>query len=182
MKKVFLITFAIVLFASCADEQNPFEWSKDRVGHLTKGTQVYQLDSLYQNDSIVRAIKGDEFSNGANAIEVYEKGGAHLLTLTPSEALDSTAVIENIIIRDDRFITEKGITKNSSFKEIDEAYKISSVDNMIDDAVIWVNDQNFYFTISKEGLPTDVKFDISANIEKTMIPDDTKPQYMFVAW
>ncbi|OUS14530.1 hypothetical protein A9Q93_07970 [Nonlabens dokdonensis] len=182
MKKVIGVLTLIIVLASCTKEQDPFEWNKDRVGHLTKGMQVHQLDSIYANDSIVRSVKGDEFSNGANLIEIYEKGGAHLLTLTPSEALDSTATIENIIIRDDRYTTLEGITKNSTFKEISAAYKVSSVDNMIDDAVIWVNDQNFYFSISKDELPTDVKFDISAKIEKTMIPGDTKPQYMFVSW
>ena len=182
MKKVIALIAVIVVLASCTKDQDPFEWNKDRVGHLTKDMKVFQLDSIYANDSIVRAVKGDEFSNGANQIEIFEKGGAHLLTLTPSEALDSTATIENILIRDERFTTLKGITKNSTYKEISTAYKISSVDNMIDDAVIWVNDENFYFTITKDDLPTDVKFDISASIEKTMIPEDTKPLYMFVSW
>lgn len=182
MKKVIALVAVIIVLASCTKGQDAFEWNKNRVGHLTKDMKVYQLDSLYANDSIVRNVKGDEFSNGANKIEIFEKGGAHLLTLTPSEALDSTATIENIIIRDERFTTIKGITKNSTYKEISAAYKISSVDNMIDDAVIWVDDENFYFTISKDGLPTDVKFDISTSIEKTMIPADTKPQYLFVSW
>ena len=182
MKKVIALVAVIIVLASCSKEQDPFEWSKERVGHLTKEMKIYQLDSLYANDSIVKSVKGDEFSNGANKIEIFEKGGAHLLTLTPSEALDSTATIENVIIRDERFTTQKGITKNSTYQEISTAYKVSSVDNMIDDAVIWVNDENFYFTISKDGLPTDVKFDISASIEKTMIPAETKPQYMFVSW
>ncbi|WP_213520462.1 hypothetical protein [Nonlabens sp.] len=182
MKKVVALVAVVVILASCAKSQDPFEWNKERVGHLTKGMKVYQLDSIYANDSIVRQLKGDEFSNGANLIEVYEKGGAHLLTLTPSEALDSTATIENIIIRDERFITSKGITKNSSYKDISAAYKISSVDNMIDDAVVWVNDENFYFSISKDYLPADVKFDISASIEITMIPAEAIPQYMFVSW
>jgi PBP1b-binding outer membrane lipoprotein LpoB len=182
MKKVIALLAVIIVLASCSKSQDPFEWNKDRVGHLTKGMQVYQLDSIYANDSIVRQVKGDEFSNGANLIEIYEKGGAHLLTLTPSEALDSTATIENVIIRDERFTSIKGITKNSSYKDISAAYKISSVDNMIDDAVVWVNDENFYFSISKDNLPTDVKFDISASIEKTMIPENATPQYMFVSW
>jgi hypothetical protein len=182
MKKIIALIAVIIMIASCTKEQDPFEWNKDRVGYLTKDIKVYQLDSIYLNDSIVKQIKGDEFSNGPNLIEIYEKGGSHLLTLTPSSALDSTATIENVIIRDERYTTIKGITINSTYKEISTAYKVSSIDNMIDDAVIWVNDENFYFTISKDNLPTDVKFDIGATIEKTMIPDDVKPQYLFVSW
>ncbi|MGB5981370.1 MAG: hypothetical protein WBG46_04430 [Nonlabens sp.] len=183
MKKLLLLFTVIIAFASCSkDEQNPFEWKKDRVGHITKETQVYQLDSLYANDSIVNPIKGDEFSNGANEIEIFEKGGKHLLTLTPTEALDSTATIENIILRDDRFKTKEGITINSTFAEISKAYNITGIDNMIDDAIIWVDDQNFYFAIIKEELPSEVKYDMTADIEKTMIPEGIKPERVFVAW
>lgn len=182
MKNVFFILAAVLVFSSCSKEPDHYIWNKDRIGHITKDTKVYQLDSLYSNDSIVNPIKGDEFSNGASEIEIYEKGGKHLLTLTPSEALDSTAVIENVIIRDPRYKTDKGITINSTFKDINAAYKISGIDNMIDDAIIWVDGQNFYFSISKEKLPSEVKYDMSADVEKTMIPDNVTPQYVFVAW
>ncbi|AZQ43696.1 hypothetical protein [Nonlabens ponticola] len=181
MKKV-LILLAVVIFASCADEQDPFEWSKDRIGGLTKDIQVRQLDSVFANDSIVRSVAGDEFVNGPNAIEIYEKGGVHLLTLTPYEAMDSTSTIENVRVRDNRYTTEKGITIDSNFKQISEAYNVSSIDNMINSAAVWINDENFYFTIDKDQLPADVKYDISAAIEKSMVPDTATPQYVFISW
>lgn len=183
MKKLALLFVVVVALASCSkEEQNPFEWNKDQIGYITKETQVYQLDSLYAKDSIVNPIKGDEFGNGASEIEIFEKGGKHLLTLTPSMALDSTATIENIIVRDDRYTTAEGISINSTFAEISKAYKVSGIDNMIEDAIIWVDSQNFYFAISKEGLPSEVKYDMTETIEKTMIPDDIKPERVFVAW
>ncbi|WP_438961977.1 hypothetical protein [Nonlabens sp.] len=129
MKNIFLLLLVITI-ASCSKQQDPFEWSKDRVGHLTKEMMVYQLDSLYANDSLVKNIKGDEFSNGPSSIEVYEKGGKHLLTLTPLEE-DSTSTIEYIRIRDNRFKTLDGITIESDFKTISAAYPVSSIDNMI---------------------------------------------------
>ena len=181
MKKTLLLLTFIMALTSCTKDQNPFEWNKDRVGHLTKDMMVYQLDSLYANDSIVKSIKGDEFSNGPAPIEIYEKGGKHLLTLTPLEA-DSTSTIEYIRIRDNRFKTLEGITIDSDFKTISAAYPVSSIDNMIKDAAVRINDQNFYFTIDKELLPDQVKFDMSADIEKTMIPDAAKPSYVFVSW
>ena len=182
MKKLLFIAVIAAVLTSCGKTQDPFEWNKDRVGLITKDTKVYQLDSLFANDSIINPIKGDEFSNGAADIEVYEKGGKHLLSISPLQALDSTSTIANIRIHDDRYKTEKGITINSTFKEIAAAYKISNVDNMIDDAVVWVNDQNFYFTVSKDNLPVEVKYDMSATVEKTMIPDNEKPVHVFVSW
>jgi len=93
-----------------------------------------------------------------------------------------TSTIEYIRVRDNRFKTLEGITIESDFKTINAAYTVSSIDNTIRDAVVRVNDQNFYFTIDKELLPQEVKFDISATIEKTMIPDNAKPKYVFVSW
>lgn len=181
MKNTFLLLILVIIITSCTKKQNPFEWNKDRVGHLTKDMMVYQLDSLYANDSIVKNIKGDEFSNGPSAIEIYEKGGKHLLTLTPVEE-DSTSTIEYVRIRDNRFTTEKGITIESDYKTISTAYKVSSIDNMIKDAVVRIDDQNFYFTISKDLLPPEIRFDMTAPIEKTMIPDTATPKFVFVSW
>lgn len=181
MKKVLLIVAAVIVLASCEKKQNPFEWSKQRVGHVTDSTMVYQLDALYANDSLIKPVKGDAFSNGPADIEVYEKGGKHLLTLTPIET-DSTSTIEYIKIHDDRFKTAKGITISSTFKQISDAYKISSIDNMIMDAVIRVSDENFYFTVDKKELPTDLQFDMNAKIEKSMIPDDATVHKMIISW
>ena len=181
MKKLLFILVTITFLASCAEEQNPFEWNKDRIGMLTKDAMVYQVDSLFAMDSIVNPVKGDEFANGPNPIEIYEKGGKHLLSLTPYDA-DSTSTIENIRVHDERYVTAEGISVDSDFKTISETYKVSSIDNMINSAVVWVNDQNFYFTIDKEELPAEVKFDMSATIENTMIPDTATPEFVFISW
>ncbi len=181
MKKLVLLIAVCLVIASCGKEQDPFEWSPERIGMLTKDAMVYQLDSLFAMDSIVNPVKGDEFASGPNAIEIYEKGGKHLLTLTPYDT-DSTATIENVRIRDNRYMTAAGITIDSDFKSISTAYKVSSIDNMFNSAVLWINDQNFYFTIDKETLPQEVKFDVTATIEETMIPDTATPEYVFISW
>lgn len=182
MKKIIFLVVTVVVFASCAEEkQDPFEWNKERIGMLTKDAQVYQIDSLFAMDSIINPIKGDEFANGPAVIEIYEKGGKHLLSLTPYEA-DSTSTIENVRVRDNRYTTAKGITIDSDFKSISTAYKVSSIDNMINSAVVWISDENFYFTIDKEDLPQEVKFDVTAKVEKTMIPDTSTPEFVFISW
>jgi len=181
MKKLLFIAITAIVFASCSKEQDPFEWNKDRIGMLTKDAKVYQIDSLFANDSIINPLKGDEFANGPTTIEIFEKGGKHLLSLSPYDA-DSTSTIENIRVRDNRYVTAQGISIDSDFKTITTAYKVSSIDNMINSAVIWISDENFYFTVSKENLPQEVKFDLSATVEKTMIPDTAKPEFVFISW
>lgn len=182
MKKVIVLVCSVIILASCNNSDEKFEWSKDRVGVLTKEHMVAQLDSLYSNDSIVRPTAQSEYESASGIIEIYEKGGAHLLTLTPYTPDDPSSKIEYVQIRDGRFKTEKGITFNSTFKEISAAYKISSVDLLIEDAQVRVDEQSFYFTINQSNLPESIRFDPSITLDKNMIPDNATPEYVFVSW
>lgn len=182
MKKVIVLVCSIIILTSCNGNKDKFTWSKDNVGVLQRSHIVAQLDSLYSNDSIVRPEALSDYEREAGIIEIYEKGGAHLLSLTPYTANDPSSKIEYVQIRDTRFKTNKGITYNSTFKEINTAYKISSLDLMIDDAQIRVDEQNFYFTINQSSLPESIRFDPSAVLDKNMIPDNATPEYLFVSW
>ncbi|MGB3590103.1 MAG: hypothetical protein WBA16_00320 [Nonlabens sp.] len=183
MKKILGLLVLVITAASCSESVDQrFVWGNDQVGLINKETKIFELDSLFKNDSIINPIKGDEFGNGPNTIDIYEKGGKHLLSLTPKEALDSTSTIDYVLIKDDRYLTDKGIGLNSTFKQIAGAYEVSSVDNIIDDAMIRLKNQNFYFTISKETFPDEVRFDMEKAIELTMIPEEVTPEAIFVRW
>lgn len=183
MRKIpFTILTVLVLITSCNKEVNPFSISKQNIGLLTDSTQVKDLESIYINDSIVKKIAGDEFLGNVNDIEIYEKGGKHLLSLSPKQALDSTATIGNIKIVDSRYKTEKGINTLSSFADIKNNYKISSIQNTLRNVVIFVNENNTYFSIDKKELPGELRFDMSKKIEAVQIPDTAKIKYFMVGW
>lgn len=182
MKKLIVLVCSVIILAGCNNSQEQFAWSKDRVGVLTKEHIVAQLDSLYSNDSIVRPESLSEYERVSGIIEIYEKGGTHLLSLTPYTANDPSSKIEYIQIRDARFKTAKGITYNSTFKEINDAYTISSVDLLIDNAQVRVDEQSFYFTISQSDLPESIRYDPTVVLDKNMIPDNATPEYVFVSW
>lgn len=183
MHKSFLGLLALtLLFSSCKKEQNPFEIGKQHIGLLTDSTQVKDLKTIFINDSIVKFISGDEFTGNRNNIEIFEKGGKKLLSLTPKQALDTTSVIESIQIIDPRYKTPKNISTLSTFKDITEAYKISKINNLINSVLINVNEVNATFTIAKKELPANLRFDMDLNIETTHIPDNAKLKYFFVNW
>lgn len=183
MKKTIfaLLTVSIVL-TSCKNEVDPFLISKQNIGLLTDSTQVKDLETIYANDSIVKNIAGDEFLGNVNDIQIFEKGGKKLLELSPAEALDSTSTISNIKILDSRFKTEKGVNILSTFNDIKSNYKISSIQNTLRNVVIFVNENNSFFTISKEELPAELRFDMSKKIEEANIPDTAKIKYFMVGW
>jgi hypothetical protein len=183
MNKLFLSVLLIsVLFTSCKKEQNPFEIDKHHVGLLTDSTQVKELKYIYAHDSIVKYISGDEFTGNINNIEIFEKGGKKLLVLTPKQALDSASTIGSVRILDHRFKTNKNISINSTFRDINSNYTISRISNLINSIVIAVDEINSNFTIDKKELPANLRFDMNLKFEPTHIPDDTKLKYFFVNW
>ena len=183
MKKTFftLVTISI-LMTSCNKEVNPFSINKQNIGLLTDSTQVKDLNTIYANDSIVKNIAGDEFLGNINDIQIFEKGGKKLLELSPKEALDSTATIGTVKILDSRYKTETGVTTLSTFGDIKAKHKISSIENTLRNVVILVNENNTFFTISKEELPGELRFDMSKEIEANNIPDTAKIKYFMVGW
>lgn len=180
----FTLIICALLITSCAKDTkpNPFLIEKQHIGLLTDSTQVKDLDAVFSNDSVVRFIAGDEFAGSVNIIEVFEKGGKKLLDLSPKETLDSTSVISSVRIIDERYKTDKNISTLSTFKDIQDNYKVSKIDNLINSVVVSVNEINASFTIDKKELPASLRFDTNASIDVLQIPAKAKIKFFFVHW
>lgn len=179
-----ILGFITILFLSvgCSNQPGPFEISKQHIGLLTDSTQVKDLETIYAKDSIVKSVSDEAFSGTPDQIDIFEKGGKKLLTLTPKQALDSTSTISSIHVYDERFKTEKGLNAASTFKDIKNNYKISRISNLINSVVVGVDDINAAFTIDKEELPANLRFDRNLKFEATHIPDNAKIKYFFITW
>jgi len=185
MKNIlYVVLICILLVASCTKDSapDPFLIEKTHIGLLTDSTQVKDLEAIFSNDSVVRYIAGDEFTGSVNTIEVYEKSGVKLLNLSPKEALDSTSVISSVHIIDKRYKTEKNISTLSTFKDINETYKVSKIDNLINSIVVSVNEINASFTIDKKELPASLRFDMDITIDPIQIPGKAKIKFFMVHW
>ena len=177
---VFIAIFAI----SCEkkEEIDPFAIGPDRIGKLSKTATVKELDSIYATDSIVRRVAGDEFIGNTNEIEIYDKQGKQLLILTPSEEFDSIATIKTIRVIDPRFKTEKGIGTASTFKQIEEAYQISDITNMLSTVQMNIDEINAFIAIDKKQLPSELHFNTEAKIEAVQIKDSANIKYFWLDW
>ena len=183
MKKNIILLFAIIsICSSCKKEINPFLISKQNIGHLTDSTQVKDLQTVFINDSIYKYISGDEFTGNINDIEIYEKGGKQLLVLSPSQSLDSTSTIRTIKVVDYRFKTSKGLNPNSTFKDIKDNYTISNIQNTLRNIIVSVNEINAYFTIDKNELPANMRFDMNLKIEAIQIPEEAIIKDFYLYW
>ncbi|SDB67051.1 hypothetical protein SAMN03097699_3326 [Flavobacteriaceae bacterium MAR_2010_188] len=180
------IIIGILLVASimwnCSDEKsNPFLVEKNHVGMLTDSTKVMDLKQIFEGDSIAN-LESDQFRSNVSEIDIYSKEGKKLLTLTPSSAMDSTATISNVQIFSEDYKTAKNVSTLSTFKDINDNYKISKINNLINAVVISVNEINASFTIDKKELPAHLQYDSNAPIEKSQIPDNAKIKYFMIYW
>ncbi|MDO1499861.1 hypothetical protein Q2T40_06935 [Winogradskyella maritima] len=183
-KTLFSVIAVLCLIISCSSEPkvDPFNIGKTNIGYLNDSTQVKDLNTIFKNDSLFNFKEDDGFTGNINNIEVFEKNGNPLLIITPSEALDSTAVLSSIRIMDSRYATDKGISTMSTFKDIKDAYKINSISNLISTIVVNVNEINASFTIDKNELPANMRFDMDMTIDPIQIPDNAKIKYFIVHW
>ncbi|WP_435413286.1 hypothetical protein [Psychroserpens mesophilus] len=184
-KSLLTLMLIALLTISCTTETktDPFKIGKQHIGLLTDSTQVKDLHLAFPTDSIVKNIMGDEFLGDINDIEIYDTvTRKQLLTLTPTQSLDSTATIKSIHIIDSRFKTEKNISALSTFADIKNNYKISGISTLINSIVISVNEINASFTIDKKELPANLQFNMDLKIEAVQIPDHAKIKYFMLYW
>lgn len=182
MKK-YRVTFFVfaLLLCNCKKEvDTTFLITNDNVGVLDKTSLARDIELIFATDSVVKDTTTLHLGNKAKKLKIYKKGGGHLLTLTPSA--DSIPQIENVRFEDARFATEKGINIKSTFKDVKDAYTVKKVITSTNNLLVLVKESDVYFTISKEELPSSLRYASSRNIEAVQIPDKARIKYMMLGW
>jgi len=183
MKKYLIVIGigALVFFLNCKKEVNTtFLITKTSIGKLEKTSLARDLEVIFDQDSIVKDTARLMIGFGAKKIDVFEKGGSHLLTLTPT--LDSIPTIQNIRIQDNRFKTQKGVGLQSTFKDIKDNYEIGKLLTSMNNVVVFIKNSDLYFTIDKKELPANLRYNANNDIEEVQIPDKAKIKYMMLGW
>ena len=104
------------------------------------------------------------------------------MTISPNDERDPESVITNIQIFDERYTTPSGLNKASTFKDIKANYEIAGVENAINSVVVFLKNSNVYVTIDKKELPEDIRYNYSAKVEASQIPDEAKFKYFMIGW
>lgn len=179
--KLILLFIAAGLFVSCQNEKPDQEYliTKSRVGKLTEGIRVNQLDSVFAGDSVVMENNSRRFS-GRNEITIYKKGGKELLRLHPAESFDSLSNITSVEILDTLYKTEKGLGKNTTFELLRTNYNISRIENTLGTALVFIDDLNMYVDIDKKDIaePTEM----GVKIKASQIKNSAKIKHIWVDW
>ena len=182
MNKIIILLVAITIIVSCSNEKDPYLISKNSIGHVSDTTIIKDLILIFKNDSVRNDISGDSFSGKFNDITILDKQGNELLEITPKQDLDYSSTAKLIKIIDPKYKTKKGIGSSSTFKEIKDKYNISSIQNSLKNVIISINSVNLYFTIDKNQLPSNLRYNSNIEIDKAQIPDNAKINNLYLEW
>lgn len=180
IKPIALLVIVLTLTQCVKQKDTTFLISDERVGKLKRTDLAKDIPEIYAQDSVVTDTTLIKIGDASKKIQIYEKGGKHLLTLNPGS--DSIPKIENVRIYDPRFVSDKGVGLNSTFKDIKAHYTIKKIVTSRNNVVVFIKNNAMYFTISKEELPASLRYAASTNIEAVQIPDKAKIKYLMVGW
>jgi hypothetical protein len=180
MKKLIFI-FYLICFGCTTNSD--FIIKKGEVGKINSNTIVKEIDSLFANDSIVKRIgEGDYMFEGEDKYLIFDSSKNHLLTLIPKQQHDLNEKIETVQVFSEKFKTSKGINIKSSFGDINKKHKISSIQNTIDNIVIFVDEIDAYFIIDKKNLSLENQIGTEKKIESVNIPPNSKIKRFMIGW
>ena len=179
-----ILVFSIV-FIQCSQKNN-FIIEKDKVGPLTNEITISDLSIIFKNDSVVSNLydsisenSQSVFSNEDDEYIIYSKKGDKLLEIAPEKLNDPTSKIKSVQIFNSNYKTEKGISLKSTFKEINENYRINKVENTLTSATLFIDELNATIAIDKKDLGLNAFSREPIQLEQ--IPDNAKVKY-FTIW
>lgn len=183
--KNFLSLCFIILFLIQCGKENKFLVEKGKVGSINNETIVDDLKELFAQDSLVTNLSSDtEASNQLFSVRndeyiVYTKDGKKLLEIVPMAESDSLSKIKSIQIYDHKYVTDKGVSLLSTFKDINENYMVNNIETTLTSATLFIDELNATIAIDKTelGLNAFSRDEITLN----QIPDIAKIKY-FTIW
>jgi hypothetical protein len=182
LKKIIALVSMTLLFIQCKEEINPFLISNDSVGTLTRGMTIKEIDSTFAKDSIVKLYAQNKELPTQGEVEIYEKNGTKLVSISPVNNNDPDALISNFQFFDPRYKTDKGLNLSSTFKDIKANYKISNIETTISTVVIFLENNDLFINIDKNELPENFRYNPNLVIDVTNIPDEAKIKYFMLSW
>jgi len=161
-----LLILLSMIFVQCGQDKDTMIL-KNQLGKIKKTTTMEDLDRIFKKDSVE---KYPSESKIPREYRVFGVNGKPSLTVMPRIQNDSVKGIELIKIYSDRYITEKGISTSSSFKDITDNYSINKIEPSFSAAILFIDEINATISLNKKDLNLD-EFDMR-EIRQDQIPDE----------
>jgi hypothetical protein len=74
------------------------------------------------------------------------------------------------------------LTVNSTFEDLQKTHNISTIQNTINNIIVFVDEIDAYFIIDKNNLPIDLRFGTENKIKEINIPPNSKIKKFMIGW
>lgn len=164
----------------CKETNTDFLIGNASFANLDSTHTINDIESVFAKDSVVLDTTKFLADASAKNFNVFENGGKHLFSISNSKK--DSLKIRTIRILDDRYKTVEGIGLNSTFGEIRKKYTIKKLLSTRQNVIVTLNENSLYFTISREELPSNIRYNANIDIEVANIPDAAKIKYLMLDW
>lgn len=179
MKYLYLIC-AVLFLVGCKETNTDFLIGNTSFANLDSTHTIHDLETVFAKDSVVLDTTAFLIDTTTKNFNVFESGGRPLFAVSNSKK--DSLKIKTIRILDGRYKTADGIGLNSTFGEIRKKYTIKKLLSTRQNVIVTLNESNLYFSISREELPSNLKYNPNINIEVANIPDAAKIKYLMMSW
>ena len=157
MKKYIITAITLLGIIACNNSKNEFLITNNSVGGIEKNTPIQKLDSIFAKDSIVNSNLEGELRN-------------ELLEITPKIDEKNEKLVESIFVLSPLYVTEKGISLKSTFKDVKEKYPDIEIEPSISSIIVTPKGKNYYFTFDKTALKS-TNFGLSDSVSENDIEE-----------
>lgn len=172
MNKFIGLLLLSIIFVQCGQDKDTMIL-KNQLGKITKNTSIEELDKLFKNDSIQKLPVDTDM---VREYRVFGQDGKTSLVFLTKVRNDSIKGLELVKIYSDRYITEKGVSTKSTFKDVADNYSIDKIETSFSAAILFVDELNATVLVNKSDLNLD-EFDMR-EIRADQIPDEAKINYI----
>lgn len=172
MKKLIGLLFLSMILVQCGQDKDTLIL-KNQLGKIKKNTSIEELDKMFKNDSI------EKYPSNAEIIREYRVFGINGkpdLIFFPIVENDSMKGLDHVKIYSSRYMTEKGISTTSTFKDIADNYSIDKIEPSFSAAILFIDEINATISLNKEDLGLD-EFNMN-DIRQDQIPDEAGIRYI----
>ena len=166
MNRLFGLLILSLFLVQCGQDKDTLIM-KNQLGKIDKNTSIDALDKIFKNDSIEKFPLEAEITR---EYRVYGVDGKPSLVFMPLVQNDSIKGLELVKIYSNQYVTEKGISTSSTFKDIVDNYSIDKIEPSFSAAILFINELNATISLNKKDLNLD-EFDMR-KINQGQIPDE----------
>lgn len=196
MQRLLFLIFLFSVFTGCnsrpagehattsADSvKNEFLIAPGHVGSINKGMTIKDLYRIYPEEQVKKIKTKTEMGDDTyDNFYIYDNNNRLLLIVSPERKDDENSRINRFVIKDKRFITDKGIGITSNVGEIRNAYEQIDFLPSVGEIVLFVPEINSNFAISNKHLTQGVWDESAGSIISDSIPNSTHITALTVFW